>query len=137
MLSSGGGATAPLALTLTVGGLISGQQYQFQFWVSRSAIGTGAFGNLAGSVVATSGPSSQTLDPNSGNATGGLGQFVIGTTTAFLPTMGITFNGTAGGSPFINAFQLRAIPEPSSCLLGGLGLLVFLRRSRSIKGRNA
>jgi hypothetical protein len=45
----------------------------------------------------------------------------------------ISYQGNSGGSPSFlggNDIVLQAIPEPSSALLGGLGLLALLRRRR-------
>lgn len=43
----------------------------------------------------------------------------------------ILFGGTGADLAHINALELTAIPEPSAALLGGLGLLLLLRRRRA------
>jgi hypothetical protein len=48
-----------------------------------------------------------------------------------LPSVGneLAFSMTPGNSA-VSGFQLIIVPEPSSALVGGLGLLVLLRRRR-------
>ena len=69
------------------------------------------------------------------NVEGGVGQYVIGTFTADATTQQIVFQGEGtglnGGSTQINAFQLRAIPEPASTeLLGIFGVYGMCQRRR-------
>jgi hypothetical protein len=92
-----------------------GQQYLFQWWASNAA-------NISFvSTVTGLATNSVTLDSNLTNAAGGLGQFVMGTFTADGATQNITFTGAAD-SPLINAFQIRAIPEPSTIAIALAGL---------------
>jgi hypothetical protein len=56
------------------------------------------------------------------------GSYILGTFTADNNLQTITI--TADQSVQLNALQLRAIPEPSAALLGGLGLLALLRRRK-------
>jgi hypothetical protein len=129
MLDAGGGAGAPDAITMTFGGLSIGQPYLFQWWASNA-------GNIPPvSAVSASATNSVTLDANITGTTGGLGQFVTGTFTADGATQDIVLAGV-GGQPLINAFQIRAVPEPSTCAitLAGLacgGYLVRRRRKRA------
>lgn len=54
-----------------------------------------------------------------------------GTFTADATSQSISLQNTGGGNPTLNAFQLRAIPEPSAALLLGLSSLgLGLRRRR-------
>lgn len=129
LLSSAGGADFVNTLTLTINGLTSGQQYLIQIWMNDSS-NSAAFSQTnitAGNVV--------TLDGNTTNASGGIGQYAIGTFTATASgKLPIRFDGTNvnRNNPYVNAFQLRAIPEPSACGLLGIGALVLLRRRSRI-----
>jgi hypothetical protein len=58
------------------------------------------------------------------------GQFVIGTFTADATTQTLYMETNGFAQNHLNAYQIRMIPEPSSALLGGLGLLALLRRRR-------
>jgi hypothetical protein len=129
MLDAGGGAGAPDAITMTFGGLSTGQQYLFQWWASNA-------GNIPPvNSVSASATNSVTLDANLTNTGGGFGQFVTGTFTADGATQAIVLAGV-GGQPLINAFQIRAVPEPSTLAmafagLGFAGYSVFRRRRRA------
>ena len=115
-------------LTLTMTGLTIGKTYEFQWWLNASNIGTPAFNTTA------SAPNNVTLDPNTTNTAGGVGQTVVGTFFAGDTSETITFNGTdATQAPAVNAFQLRVVPEPStvSIFLLGAPILLFVRRTRS------
>jgi len=129
VLDGGGGAGVPETVTVSLGGLSSGQQYLFQWWASNAA------NDVNVTTVTGSATNAVTLDSNDTNTAGGLGQFVTGTFTADSPTQDITFTG-AGNSPLINAFQIRAVPEPSTCImaLAGLacgGFSMWRRRKRA------
>jgi hypothetical protein len=63
-----------------------------------------------------------------------VGQWIKGTFTADSTSQSLQLSGALSatdGYPQINALQLRTIPEPSSALLGGLGLLALFRRRRA------
>lgn len=112
----------PATLTLTLNGLTLGQQYLFQTWTNDSR----SFGaNRSGSITAGN---SVILDYNNTDASGGLGQFVIGTFIADATSQVITYESN---NSMINAVQLRAIPEPgSAALLGMVGVAALIRRRR-------
>jgi hypothetical protein len=81
-----------------------------------------------------------TLDANTTNTVGGLGQFAIGTFTASGTTQAFLLSEPGGDfNPLINALQVRAVPEPSLTLLGcavaAAGGLALRRRSRPAAGR--
>lgn len=59
------------------------------------------------------------------------GQFAIGTFTASGTTQDLTALANGFGQAHINAFQVRAVPEPSSAALLGLaGFALILRRRK-------
>lgn len=117
-------------LTLELSGLIIGQNYLIQFWSNDtrpdpSLIGRG---NQYTAGISVSG----ILDVNTTDTAGGRGTYVVGNFIADA-TSQVFVDRNPGGdlaSPTINAFQLRAIPEPSAVMLGGLGLLGLLSRRR-------
>jgi hypothetical protein len=133
ILGSGAYADLPASITVTLGGLTSGQDYLVQWWTnnaSNAAILGAAFTNTT--ALATN---SVTLDANTTNAVGGLGQFAIGTFTASGTSQTFLLSETSGGfNPLINALQVRAVPEPSMTVLVGTAavsvLLAWRRRSR-------
>jgi hypothetical protein len=105
-------------VTLTISGLVVGGQYEFQFW---SNLSSQMFGYQ---ITATGGNNSVNLSSNTGEAEGGLGQFVIGDFTADATTQTITFLGDGDGG-FLNGVQLRQVPEPRPALLLVLGLVCW------------
>ena len=115
-------------LTLNISGLTIGQQYEFEFFLN----GSNTAGNDNLRTIASAG-NSVTLDDNTTNAVGGVGQYVIGTFTAAASNEFITFNGTdTTQAPTVNAFELRSVPEPTtmSILIFGGALLGFARALR-------
>lgn len=118
-------------LTLTITGLTLGQTYEFQWWLNASQYAGGS----PGFRTTASAPLNVTLDDNTTNQFGGVGQTVAGTFFAGDVTEVITFNGAdSTQAPTINAFQLRAVPEPSTlALLACGGILIsspLVRRPR-------
>lgn len=125
MLSSGGTALLDSTITATLGGLTVGEQYRIQWWTSDPANSQGVLNETFATTTATSGTSLVTLDSNSTDADGGLGQYVIGTFTADATTQTFDLNSPSGNtSPLIDGFQLRtvAVPEPSTWVLGAAGI---------------
>ncbi|MBU3682954.1 MAG: hypothetical protein FGM39_02875 [Phycisphaerales bacterium] len=124
LLASGGGATNPATITVSLGGLTSGRQYQLQLWSNNSGNANLDPQTAISNTVVSS---TVTLDSNTTNAAGGVGQYVIGSFTAGSTSINFTLNGSGTGlgpSPLINAFQVRditAIPGP-----GGLALALGL-----------
>jgi hypothetical protein len=124
---------AIVSLQLTTSGLTVGNTYQVQVWSNYSSA------PVTNKVQITGGP---TLDNNDTNATGGLGQFAIGTFVADNSSQMIEMNGVNGTDlfndffspysvPVINAFQIAVIPEPATLGLvafGATGLLLRRRR---------
>lgn len=98
--------------------LTIGSVYQIQFWVSDAR-------NLGG------GTRSETINgsaPLLYPATGGMGQYVIGTFTADATSQVFTLNANASAQ--VNLVQLRTIPEPSAALMGSLCMAGTLLRRR-------
>ena len=118
-------------LTLTMTGLSIGQQYEFEWWLNASSATS-----TTGLLTTATATNSVTLDDNTTNTVGGVGQFAIGTFTADATSQVIAFSGiNSSNSPTVNAFQFRAIPEPSTMsilLLGGVAIrgARFLRRKK-------
>ncbi len=131
--------------TYTFSGLTVGNAYQIQLW-AQDNVST----HLVNGIVLNNGGLVTAPNPGtSGHATllleTGLnlpGQFATGTFVADSATQSflarawtnLTTTPVAGSNTTINAYQLRdlgVVPEPSSVLLGGLGLLALLRRRRS------
>lgn len=120
--TNGVGSTRSQTLT----GLLVGQQYQIQIWFNDVR----AHAN-PDSVTFGSGAGNPTVTLLSNDNSPSFSQYAIGTFTANDTTQLLTFQETAGqGGATINMFQLRAIPEPSVAVLGGIGMLALLRRRR-------
>ncbi|MGJ8645112.1 MAG: hypothetical protein ACSHX9_17050 [Luteolibacter sp.] len=109
--------------TITLGNLTDGLTYQVQVWFNDSRSGRDNRENTL------NGTNDVTVDYTPVNTAGGLGQYVIGTFVASGTTEALLMTSSPG-TPQLNAIQVRTIPEPSVCLLGGLGILVMLRRKR-------
>jgi hypothetical protein len=116
-------------VTLTLTNLTIGTQYLFQSWANDSR---GAFDYRDQTITANGfgGQQSGALDYNVSGGNGGTGSFVIGTFTANATTQAMLYSSTEYAQ--ISAFQLRAIPEPSSfaMVLGGIANLLLIRRRR-------
>jgi hypothetical protein len=112
--------------------LTVGKKYAVQIFVqnmrgdanSSTVIWDGA--NLTGNSV--------TLSPTTnivgfGDKANGRGQYVIGTFTADATSQSLTLSGA--GTSIFNAYQVRAVPEPTSLALfsGVAGVFLFRRRS--------
>lgn len=131
LLRSGSEVPDPLTLELTMGGLILGAVYEFQWFANFSGPGT-----LPHSAVNPGGNYVDLVD-NTTNVEGGVGQYAIGTFRASDTFESVTF--LSGPNPqnlngLLNGFQLRltAIPEPTTALFGiALAGVCFGRRNRS------
>jgi fibronectin-binding autotransporter adhesin len=103
---TGGNYNSGAVATGTVNNLTVGRVYAIQFWVndtrSGSATRTETVANIGGGGAVT-------LDYNSTNANGGVGQYTIGTFTADAATQGFEFDGNSSSQ--VNAIQVRDITE--------------------------
>ncbi len=129
LLGSGAGSSAGASLTLNLLGLTNGTPYLFQWWTNDSRL---AFGGVNSTTASAT--NSVTLDENTTNAIGGSGQWASGTFIASGVFQSIVFSGPR---PEINAFQLRALPEPSTFVLavaGFAGLAIFSLRKKLRRG---
>lgn len=134
ILESGAYANQALSITVSLNGLTNGQEYERQWWTNNSANTVPDFTDGFTNTTATA-INSVTLDANTTDAVGGLGQYAIGTFTASGTTQAFLLEETSGGfNPLINAMQVRAVPEPSLTLLGlaaAVGGSLVWRRLRS------
>lgn len=130
LLASGGFASNANVITATLGDLTPGQQYLLQVWTSNASLFTPGFGTLQQTTLAAT--NQVTLDANTTDLVGGLGQFVVGRFTADATTQAFTLAGAnvPTNLPLINAMQVRAIPVPepsTSCMiLAGLAAAACL-----------
>lgn len=124
LLGSGGSASNPSTVTVTLAGLTIGTQYSLQWWSSNAAGASGQFSENLTTTTATSGANQVTLN----STTGGLGQFVTGTFTADAVSQIFTLQSPVGSNtaPLINALQLRNLGSPSAVPGAGLAGLATL-----------
>jgi hypothetical protein len=145
VLGTGGFSNAS-QLRATLGGLTVGQDYLVQWWTNDSTFIYGNFDSTAAGWEFFGFNPEVTLDANTAGATGGLGQYAIGTFTATGTSVILDLQGQ-GGYPLINAIQVRnipsaAVPEPgqvaaSLLLLAGIGGYVWLKRRKAAKAATA
>ncbi len=132
---SGAGGT-PQSYTVTLEGLIAGNEYQIQIWASDSRVGGTAPLTIANRQAnlsdGTVGGATVLVDHNVSNTEGGLGQYVIGTFTANATNQSFTYTGATSNSGYValSAYSVHQIPEPSAALLGVLGLSCLALRRR-------
>ena len=134
LLGSGAYADVPNTITVSLNGLTSGQDYLLQWWTNNSSNATPVFGGSFTNTTATA-VNAVTLDANTTNLVGGLGQFAIGTFTASGTTQTFALTEPSGLNPLINALQVRAVPEPTSSALAAVaaaaGWLAWRRRGKT------
>lgn len=106
------------AQNATLTGLTVGQQYEVQFIASFATINrSNTFDDLNGNTIVQ-----KTNNPHS---------FSTGTFTADATTQAVKMTSSASNhTQFLSAYQLRAIPEPASMVLGVIGLAGILAAAR-------
>jgi len=113
---------------ITVSGLDAGKSYQLQFLVGdpRTAYPYSntvtAFDSSSNTATAVQSYGSATTGDEFGMLTA-----VVSGSTSFKFR---AFKGASAGGPGISGLVVHSVPEPSTALLGGLGLLALLRRRR-------
>jgi hypothetical protein len=124
------GIANPWVIQVGGGNLIVGDQYELQLFYSDNRSFAGSdWAQVYSDAERT--PSEVTLNANGG---GSLGQYVIGTFTADDTTQSLAITGGGPpGEPHLSAYQIRGVPEPTTFVLGGLGLmsLSFVARRRN------
>lgn len=122
-----GPATTTNYMYLTLNNLTIGTQYLFQSWANESR-GRLDYRNETITANTFGGSQSGELAYNVGGGDGGKGSFVIGTFTADATTQTMLYSSIEFAQ--INAFQVRAVPEPSTYALvvGGIATLILIRR---------
>ena len=126
--NSGGTAT-----TLSLSNLLTNQSHLAQIWIHDArAMAVNRQTTFSGVDEVLGTVTLGTVDYNSTNLVNGTGQFINVYFTTGAAETTFTISGVANDSNArqINAFQLRAIPEPQSALLGAIGILSLLRRRR-------
>ena len=106
LLRGGAYANNNGTMTVTLNNLTVGHAYLVQVWVNDSR----ALAASRTETVSSSGGNSVTLDYNNTGASGGVGQFTIGTFTADAATQVFSLTGVlpvGGNSAQLNALQLR------------------------------
>jgi hypothetical protein len=109
-------------LTLTLSGLTNGQDYQIELW----AVDTRSFD--ARSVQYSDGLGNTSVAFRQDAKT-----IIMGTFQASGATQTVQISDPNNISAVFSAYELRAVPEPSTwaMLLGGLGMLTMFRRRRA------
>ena len=119
------GYNGPASVQLS--GLTNGQQYELQIFIGDNRAGSSGRTLTVGDLSGGTGATYTYADGGTAQqATSIIGTFTaIGTTQDFTAVLG----GGGTGTEF-SAYQLRAVPEPSSTALLGLGGLALILRRR-------
>ena len=102
-------------VSFTQGNLTPGERYQVQYFVDDSR---GSFGGRTVN-VSSSGGNTQTLNFNSDNSAGSLGQYANGTFTAASGNVTITALGNNGSPSQINGLQFRDLGNAGAAITFG------------------
>jgi hypothetical protein len=123
----------PFSMSTAITGLTVGLNYDVEFYASERGGIQG--GTSFGVSVDTTVPTSLTVTEASLPSVGGGSSNYVKQTLSFTATsVSHTFTLSNSGSGSGNGFlvdNFTVVPEPSSALLGGIGLLALLRRRRA------
>ncbi len=130
------------ALSQTVSGLTSGQTYGVYFYWAGAQLST-TYGPTTEQLQVSLG--SQTLDTSvvsnaSRGFTGWMAETLVFTATSSSETLSFLALGTPDGLPpfvLLDGVQMYSVPEPSTVVLLGIGLLGIARLSRRLRARAA
>lgn len=113
---------------ITVSGLDAGKSYQLQFLFGDLRT-TFPYSNTVTAIDSSSNNATATVSYGSASSGDEFAMLtaVVSDSTSFKFQ---SFKGVSGGGPGIAGLVVHSAPEPSAALLGGLGLLVLLRRRR-------
>ncbi len=113
--------------TVTVQNLTIGADYLIQFMANDSRLATASQDRTV-----SLNTNQVTLDINSTNAEGGVGQWVRGTFTADATTQSFTVDGSAHA--YSNAMQVRIVPEPTQMVsVAAIGSALGMWRMRKLR----
>jgi predicted secreted protein len=113
--------------TVTVQNLTIGADYLIQFMANDSRLATASQNRTV-----SLNTNQVTLDINSTNAIGGVGQWVRGTFTADATTQSFTVGGSAHA--YSNAMQVRIVPEPTQMVsVAVIGSALGMWRMRKLR----
>ncbi|QOV91428.1 PEP-CTERM sorting domain-containing protein [Humisphaera borealis] len=111
--------TSNTSASVTLSGLTIGTPYQVQIFSSSATADSFDTMTVSGSAAF-------------GTHAAGAGKTIQGTFTANATTQALSFTASGGDTPAINALTIGTVPEPSSAIFGGLGVvgLVLGRRRK-------
>ena len=118
--------TDTLPQQVTVSGLTIGETYAIQFWVQDPRAAFGARTITVGT---------QTLDVNTTDTEGGLGQWILGQFTADATTQSVSLvPGGPEPATYANAMQVRLVPEPTQMVsVAAFGAALGMWRMRKLQ----
>jgi len=122
VLAGGVYASSNVTLNVTLNNLLVGHLYQLQVWVNDTRSGA----SNRSETVTSPGGTGVSLDYNSINTNGGVGQYAIGTFTADAATQIFSLTNAqpalVGNSAQMNALQVRDLGAPNGSLLADVTL---------------
>ena len=114
--------------TFTISGLTVGETYSIQYWASDSRT------NGANREMTLTGLAPVTLIPNTTNAGGGVGQYVLGQFVADAATQSFAAAPSVQNFAYANALQIRIVPEPTQMVsVAAIGAALGMWRMRNLR----